>query len=476
MTNERGPMRIALADPPNRGGWRLANHPNLGILYLSSYLKSKFKGVDVLYLEQQLSLDQHLEKVKEYRPDLYGISFSSMLVDDAVFTIKRVKEIFPELKIICGGPHPSALPNEVASIPGVDVCAIGEGEETCIDLVRHFLLQEKELEDIPGIAFLKDQKVIITPKRPFIKDIDSIHFPDWDLINFADYKGNYQYKASPSTAMVTTRGCAYNCNFCSNPVWKTNKPWVRMRSPENVCEEVTLLYNKGIRDIYIRSDDANVKSRWCIEVFKAIKGLGYKDLYFQCNIRGDRVTEEMARLYSEIGGWLVYLGIESGSDRTLAGIGKKITLDKVIHTCRILKRYDIDIFALFMIYHAWEKDNKLYYETYKDVNDGTLRFIRWLRKERLIDYISFTTTTPMPGSKLYETAIKYKIYDPNKSAIDLYTFSMNLPGVTKAEMKRTRLKGMLLQLWFVLASGRTLWSDFGRIKIKLKYLIESILP
>ena len=458
------------------GGWRIANHPNLGILYLSNYLKSKIEDVEILYLEQQLSLDQHLQKVKEFRPDIYGLSFASLLLDDACVTISRVKEILPNITVICGGPHPSAVPDEVASLPGVDVCVIGEGEETLVELVRHFLLQEGELGEITGIAFSRNGEIVRTPKRQFIKDLDSIPFPDWDLVDFENYKGNYQYKASPSTAMTTSRGCPFDCNFCSNPVWKSNRPWVRMRSPENICEEVRLLYGKGIRDIYIRSDEANVSLKWCMEVFNAINGLGYRDLYFQCNMRADKVSDEMIRLYSEMGGWLVYLGIESGSDRTLEGIGKKVTIDQIRRACRIMKKNDIDVFGLFMIYHVWEKDDELFYETYEDVNNGTLGFIRQLRKEKLIDYMSFTTTTPMPGSKLYDTAVKYNLIETGTQIKDLSEFSMKIPGVTISEMKRARLKGMLLQLWIVLRSGNTLWTDFNKIKIKLKYLVKSIVP
>lgn len=469
-------MRIALADPPNMGGWRMANHPNLGILYLSSYLKSKVEEIDILYLEQQMSLDEHLQQVREFQPDIYGLSFTSFLLGDARAVISRVKEIIPDVTVICGGPHPSADPDEVAVLPGVDVCVIGEGEETLVELVRHFLLGKGDLHEICGIAFLKNGEIVKTLRRQLIKDLDSIPFPAWDLIDFANYKGNYQYKASPSTAMITSRGCPYDCNFCSNPVWKANKPWVRMRSPENICEEISLLYGKGIRDIYFRSDEVNVSVKWCTEVFEAVKKLDYKDLYFQCNMRADKISEEMLRTYSEMRGWLVYLGIESGSNRTLEGIGKEVTLADIERACKIMKKYNTDVFGLFMIYHVWEKDNELCYETYQDVNDGTLGFVRRLRKEKLIDYMSFTTTTPMPGSRLYDTALKYNLIDRDTHIKDLYGFSMKIPGVTVSEMKRTRLKGMLLQLWFVLCSGNTLWTDFGKIKIKLKYLLKSLLP
>ena len=470
-------MRIVLADPPNlSNGWRVANHPNLGILYLSAYLKNTFPDVDVLYLEQHLDLEKHIAAIEAYNPDLYGISFATLWANDAEDTVKEVSRRFPDLKIVAGGPHPSAAPEKVVQIPGMDACALGEGEETMAELVRHFVLEEKALEDINGIAYADDGRMKVTPPQPVFRDLDALPLPDWDLVDFRRYKGNYQFKASPSTCMITSRGCAFDCNFCSNPVWNTARPWVRMRSPESICEEVTVLYNRGIRDIYIRSDEANVTGKWFMGVSSAIKELGYKDLYFQCNMRADHISEEMAELYADHGGWLIYLGIESGNQRTIDGIGKYVTLEGVEFTCRAFKKYGVDIFGLFMIYHVWEENNKLCYETYEDVNKGTLGFIRRLRKDRLLDYISFTTATPMPGSRLWHTAVKYKLVDPDMPIKDFSAFTMKIPGVTSWQMKITRLRGMLLQLWFVLRSGNTVWSDWNKLKIKLKYVFESLLP
>ena len=129
-----------------------------------------------------------------------------------------------------------------------------------------------------------------------------------------------------------------------------------------------------------------------------------------------------------------------------------------------------------MIFHAWEEDGALAFETPEVVNRDTLGFVRRLKRARLLDYISFTTTTPMPGSRLYKTAVKHNLIPSGFLPSDLSKFSMRLPGVSKRAMRRSRLKGMLLQLEFVLRSGRTVWTDFPKLKIKMKYLLESLLP
>lgn len=469
-------MKIVLADPPNLGGWRVANHPNLGILYLSAYLKECMPGAEVIYLDQHLPLDVHLERVQELRPDLYAISFATLWAEEAGAAIEGARERFPEMPIIAGGPHPSAAPERVVRMPGLDACAIGEGEATFVDLVRHYLLGEKELADIKGIAWLgEDGEMKITPRRPVFMNLDELPIPDWGLVDLTNYKGNYQYKATPSTAMITSRGCAFDCNFCSNPVWNTSKPWVRMRSPESICEEVKVLYEKGVRDIYIRSDEANVNTEWFIETSNAIRDLGYKDLYFQCNLRADHVTEEAAKAYAESGGWLIYLGIESGNKRTLNGIGKKVSLEGIEYTCEIMKKYGVDVFGLFMMYHVWEEKGELAWESYEDVQ-GTLNFIRKLRKRGHLDYISFTTTTPMPGSRLWHAAIKHGLVDPNIPIKDLSGLRMEIPGVSVWEMKKSRLQGMLIQLFLVLKSGNTVWNDWQKLRIKARYLLESLIP
>jgi anaerobic magnesium-protoporphyrin IX monomethyl ester cyclase len=466
-------MKIVLADPPDvQTPWLIANHPNMGILYLTSYLREKMSNVEVSYLDAFLTLKEHLGRLKVIKPDLYGLSFSLMRERDAFKTVKAVKEKFPQLPIICGGPYPTVMAEEVLRNHPVDICVRGEGEATLKELVEVFQ-GKRDLEDVTGIIFRRDGEIVVSEKRALIPDLDTIPFPAWDLVDFKKYKGNYQYVAKPSTVMIASRGCPYDCIFCSNLVWKLSKPWLRLRSPANISEEIYSLYQRGIREISIRSDEFNPVLPWTLNVCREVQKLGLKDLFFQGNLRADRVTDELVREMKRSNFWLVQLGIESGNQRTLDGIEKKITLEQVVRTCTLLRKHGIRVYAYIMIYHAWEENGKFCYETPEDVN-RTLDFVWRLKRGGLIDYISFSTTAPMPGSRLFEIATRHKVLKRDGFVRDLSDFYMELPDISQKAMKKSRFKGLLLQTYINLRSGHNCFTDWRKNWHKLKTLVKSI--
>jgi anaerobic magnesium-protoporphyrin IX monomethyl ester cyclase len=228
-----------------------------------------------------------------------------------------------------------------------------------------------------------------------------------------------------------------------------------------------------VREISIGSDEFNPVLPWAIEICQEIRKLCFKDLFFQGNIRADKVTDELAREMKKSNFWLAQLGIESGNQRTLDGIGKKITLEQVVQTCRLLKKHGIKVYGYIMIYHAWEENGRLCHETPKDV-DRTLDFIRRLKRERLLDYMSFSTTTPMRGSRLFELAKRHNMLEQDTKVRDLSEFSMILPNISKRAMKRSRLKGLLLQLSMNLRSGHNYLLDWSKNWHKAKTFLKSI--
>jgi len=466
-------MKIVIADPPDvQSPWLIANHPNLGVIYLIGYLREKVSGIELFYLDAHLNLKEHMKQLEMIQPDLYGLSISVMRERDAFKTIRTVKERFPHLPVICGGPYPTVMFEDILDKHPVDVCVIGEGEITMSELIESFK-GNRPLGDIAGIAFKENNQITATQKRGLIPALDSIPFPAWDMIDFRKYHGSYQYMAQPNTTIITSRGCPFDCVFCANPVWKLSKPWLRLRSPANVCGEISLLYGMGIREISIRSDEFNPVLSWAIDFCREIQRLGLKDLFFQGNIRADKMTDELAREMKKSNFWMVQIGIESGNQRTLDGIGKRITLEQIVETCRLLKKYGIKVYGYIMIYHAWEEDGKFCYESPEDV-DHTLNFVRKLKKEKLIDYMSFSTSTPMRGSRLFEIAKRHNMLKQGKEISDLSEFSMVFPNVSEKVMKRSRRKGLFLQLSLNLSSGRNNLADWSKNWHKVKTLLKSI--
>jgi len=466
-------MRIIFAEPPSKKKFQSVlpqTHPYMGILYLISYVRERIDDIEIKYLEGNSSFDEHVEKVKDIKPDLYFLSFTSFLSDLSYEVIKKIKDDDSSITIICGGSHPTIDPDEVLQ-KGADICVIGEGEITVCELVKYFLNNgDTDLIDIFGIAYKKEGKVFYSQIRPLIKNLDSIPFPAWDLVDLRKYPRDHFSKSYPRANIIVTRGCPYNCNFCSNPVWKVNIPWLRLRSAENIADEIKYLYKLGIREIYLYGDEFNPIPKWSIEVCKEIKKLGYDDLFFQTILHVNKVNDDLSKALKDINCWLVKIGIESGNQSTLDRINKRITLEQVIYACKSLKKYNIKIYGFFLAFLIWEENEQFSYETPEETIK-TLNFAHDLLADNLIDYISWGFTTPIPGSQLYETCLKYNVIDPKikMSKWDKTLIPLDIDNKTMQSIKR---KGMLLQARYNTLNGLR---DCGLRYINLSHWLNKLI-
>jgi len=436
MVSNSKKLKVVFADPPfglESKGEAVTESPNLGILYLIGYAKQRLRDVDFTYLEPFLSMNEHIEKVKEIKPDIYAISFTTPRRDLSYETISRVKALGLDMMIIAGGPHPTIDPQDVLTNTAVEVCIVGEGEETCTELIKK--VQSKEpIIDIVGTVNRQKNNGL----RPLLRNLDFL--PAWDIIDFENYDVAVS-KKKRMAYMLPIRGCPNYCTYCSNPVWKLEKPWIRQRSPKNIAEEVNYLYSRGIREIYIRSDTFNVDIKWCLEVLNEIEKLNLKGMTFQCNLRADKLNDELAKKLNDVNVWLVHIGLESANDRVLKGIGKNATQADNVQTLELLKKYQIKVYGFLMLYNAWETQGKLEYETPEEVNN-TLEFAKNCLRDNLIEFISWSITNPIIGSKLYHIAQKYGIATHNLKIGNC----MCLPGISEQQMIEHVKQGMILQL------------------------------
>ncbi|HSQ49000.1 MAG TPA: radical SAM protein [Candidatus Deferrimicrobiaceae bacterium] len=429
-------LKVVFADPPfgrESKGEAVTESPNLGILYIVGYARERLPDVDFFYLEPFLSVQQHLKKVEEIKPDVYAISFTTPRRDLSFETLEKVKALGLKMLMVAGGAHPTIDPEDVLRNTQVEVCIRGEGEETATELIKR-VLEKQQYTDVLGTVNAKKDNGI----RPLLKDID--FFPAWDLIDFEDYDVAVS-KKKRMAYMLPIRGCPNYCTYCSNPVWKLEKPWIRQRSPKNIAEEVNYLYGRGIREIYLRSDTFNVDIKWCLQVLDEIDKLKLKGITFQCNLRADKLNDELAQKLRDIKVWLVHIGLESANDRVLRGIGKNASQADNVRTLELLKKYRIKVYGFLMLYNAWETKGKLEYETPEEVNN-TLEFAKNCLRDNLIEYISWSITNPIIGSKLHAIAEKYGITAHNVKIGNC----MRLPGITEQQMVEHVKQGMILQL------------------------------
>ena len=462
-----------LADPPALEDDYDKAYPNLGLLQLIASLRANtfLKDEDIIFLDQFHRLEDHIRAIEEHRPAIYGISFAFLVQRCAYATINAIKERFPDILVIAGGPHPSSAPADVLRKTKADLVCIGEGERFIEEAVEKIAHSDGDFSNVKGIALWEEGKIRFTEPRPVIRDLDAEPYMAWDRIDFSKFIGQHYCKSKRQSCIVVSRGCPHKCTFCSLPVWRVSKPFVRMRSPENIAREVDWLYRLGVREIKIVSDEINVTLPWAKEVCRAIADLGHQDLYFQSNLRADNVDDELAGLFKEMNMWLVHLGCESANDRVLNGIQKKITVRQVEDCTEFLKKHGIKVLLFMMTFNIWEEDGEIQCETPKEVR-RSLRFVWSQFLKRRISYTTWSTTTPMPGSPLYEIVRRHGLepadqvlgnWGRNKDylGIDLTPF-----GISERTKMRMLRWGIISKGCFALTSGGFDWRrNFYRVGI-----------
>ncbi len=397
-------IRVILADSHGTITGKDQNAANLGLLYLAAYVRQNKLPVEFRYISMIHEAQHHLDQIREWNADVYAVSFTSFTAQRTYDLLNTIKRKFPEIITICGGSHPIAAYKDVLEKTNIDAVCIGEGEETFTAFLETIIGGNcSDFSHIPGLALIKERRIIKTPTRSAIKDLDTIPFPARDLVKNDEFCGLTYRKSAPSTGLTATRGCPFRCVFCATQYRYQDGPLYRTRSPQNIAEEAETLYQMGYREIYIYGDEINLSIDWTIAVCKELAALNHNDLYFQCNFRCTPVNKEIAYWLKRANVWLVHFGIESANERVLAGINKQMTVSKTVEACQILADEGIKVFAYLMLFNYWEEDGKLINETKHEVKK-TINFAYKMHLRKLLHYCTWAYALPVPGAELYEIA------------------------------------------------------------------------
>jgi len=456
--------------PPEkmRGAYGLV-YPPLGILYLAAYLREHLSDVEIKAADgYRIGKERVIREILEYAPDILGVSFTTQSSTGAYSVINEVKRGNEKVFVVCGGPHPTAMPEEVLLSSRADRVVIGEGEITFLELVKAYR-EGFSCHGLLGTAERIDDKTIINPPRPLIRDLDTIPFPARDLLDIAAYPGYYYKRTGMDTSMISSRGCPFNCVFCANPVWKVQKPWYRVRSPKNVVNEMEHIAQEyGIMEIFDQSDEFNASLAWAKKVCDELIERQL-DISLKAQMRVDNIDDELAKKMSEAGFWLALIGVESANDEPLLGIEKHITISQVEQGIGHLRRYGMKVLAYLMAFNVWEENAELRFED-KEGAKKTLAWAKELIKKGKLDFITWSLTTPLPGSELYEIAVRHRLILPEivgmQEKLDAYatgirweefdsssTFVLSLPGIEYNDWLDIKNMGARLQAWLLLKSG-----------------------
>ncbi len=304
-------------------------YPPLGLLYVSAYLKRQ--NVDCSIFDTTFSTK---EKLKAYlishRPRFIGI-YVNLMTRLNVLEIMRFIREHPELKhtyIILGGPEVRAHKENFLKA-GANVIVLGEGEETMYDVVSTLgNAFSPFLDTIPGIAFVNAKgEVTETAERPLKKDIDQLPMPDRLGIDLQAYLDTWKkYHGKATTSLSTMRGCPYTCRWCSRAVYGLS---YRRRSPKKVVDEIQWMQTHFEVDAYWVVDDVfTVSHKWLRAFVQELKDREVT-INYECITRADRMNEEVIDLLKESGCFRVWIGAESGSQRILDAMDRRVTVEQV---------------------------------------------------------------------------------------------------------------------------------------------------
>lgn len=443
-------------------------YPPLGILYLAAYVRKQFPKINIKITDGFVEgWHKTIQEVNSFPADLVGISSATPNASGAFAISRYIKKTHPETAVILGGIHATSLPKQTLEDSFCDIVALGEGEKILTEIVKKGNLKGKvdKLANIPGIVFKEGKKYRQNPLMPPTLNLDDYPFPARDLVNLNNYDGWTVTKKRPETSIFSTRGCPFHCHFCSNRVWKLQPPFLRLRSPKNVMDEIEeLSKNFGIQEYFDHADEINAVMNWTLELCREKIRRKLK-IPWKAMIRADNMTKELARLMARSNLWYVHLGIESGNQETLQGVNKKITLEQVINCCRILKKEGIKICGLFMLFNVWENKGRLMFEDIrKTIN--TLNFSRKLLEMKLIDNFTCSQATPYPGSLLYDTALKYnlirkKYFQKWELWNHSWSFVIKLPGIKLQDQIDLKKKAVLLQNWQMIKNSFIPWGNLN---------------
>jgi len=352
------------------------------MLYIAATLERR--GVPVVYIDANYEPDWR-ERLAREAPahEWIGITANVLSIGPAIAVSRHIRERHKDMKIVMGGPYPAVCYADL--IPEhADACAVGEAEETCVELAAGV-----PPERIAGLAFAGNGGAVFNGRRPLIEDLDALPFPAWHLGDVKKYTLGHT-KNNPVLPIVTSRGCPFNCIFCSSDITFGNR--IRYRSVERVLEEMDeLIYRHGAREIHTWDDNLTLKRDRAMELFEGIIKRGYRGISFMVpsGIKPDVGDYEMFKTMRRAGFYAACIAVETGDQEIMKKLGKKVDVSKVRGVIAAARKAGILMNGFFML--------GLPYDT-----EETMRRNIEHARSLPLHQAMFFITIPFPGTDLHD--------------------------------------------------------------------------
>lgn len=392
--------KILLVVPPNSLEERYGKlkavgtmYPSMGLATIGAVAEKVGFQVKVIDCEAiGMGYAELEEKIKEYQPALIGMQTFCNTINKALEIAWRVKEhIDKDIKIVLGGVQATLFPEKYAENPAVDFVVKGEGEIIFENLLNALEEGRKEFGEIKGLVWKNNGEVVSNQPEKLIEDLDSQPYPARHLFDPQYYHPSAQLRGKRTVHIVTSRGCPFNCGFCS--CHKTFGRSYRFMSTKRVIDEIKYLIKEyNVDGLHFYDDTLTVNKGRIIELCDAMLREGI-NLPWACFTRVDCVTKELLQKMKEAGCYQIFYGVESADQRLLDLMSKGITLDKIRKAFKWTNEVGIEPLASFIIGLPTETEEEA---------KNTAAFA----KEIDAAFAHWEIFTPHPGTNLFKIALE----------------------------------------------------------------------
>ncbi len=372
--------------------------------WMSSLLEENNISVRIADFQiEEFDLEELLQKEN---PMCVGVSGTTQSRFNSFKLIKDVKAINKEILTLYGGPHATpAAEDTLHHVTALDAVVRNEGEITTLEIMKSLKRDRKmDFTNILGVSFRRDDHVIHNKSRPFLKDLDTLPYPAWHLFKMDHYKLELEGLNLPAHVILTSRGCPFNCSFCSARLqWGGH---YSKRSADNVADELEYLRdNYSIEGYKIFDSTFTVNRGHVVSLCNEIKKRGLDCLLWECEIRADTVDKELLRTMKEAGCYYINMGLESASPRVLKTISKGISVrqvENIIH-------WTDELGLMVKLFITWGHPT----ETYKEAMESYRFMEKW--KNKVYKMATHVGIMIYPGTGVEKFAREHGYLPPNFS-------------------------------------------------------------
>ena len=367
--------------------------PTLGLATIAATALERGHKVEILDLSwRPYDFELVRNQIIKSKPDIIGVTSTTPLMNQLRDISVVAKDISKNIRVVGGGPHPSALPEETLRESLLDAVLIGEADYSFADLCDGL-----NLSDIPGLVYRDNNDAILsTGLRTPIANLDDLPMPAWHIYNIKDYYRMSRILARklPIAMNEFSRGCVYRCDFCASKIILALG--YRKKSPERCAEEVKQMHSLGYREFWVTDDIFTSDQKWATQVCEAITRTGL-DMPWSCTngIRVESADENFFRTLRKSGCYRVSFGFESGNDRVLKAFGKggRATVKQARKAVQLARKAGIDTNGFFMVGLSADTE-----ESMKD----TIELARTLP----LDMMKCSVAIALPGTKMFNDYIE----------------------------------------------------------------------